>query len=64
MGTVLDPDVSGPDLQDSNSLRLSIGVGLSWRSPFGPIRIDMAHAALKEDFDKDEFFRFSFGTRF
>ncbi|MCS5605975.1 MAG: BamA/TamA family outer membrane protein, partial [Alphaproteobacteria bacterium] len=48
----------------SNSLRLSIGVGLSWRSPFGPIRIDMAQAVLKEDFDKDEFFRFSFGTRF
>ena len=64
MGTLLDPDVSGRDLQDSNSLRLSIGVGLSWRSPFGPIRIDMAQAVLKEDFDKDEFFRFSFGTRF
>ena len=64
MGTLLDPDVRGRDLQDTKSLRLSIGVGLSWRSPFGPIRIDMAQAVLKEDFDKDEFFRFSFGTRF
>ena len=63
-GTLLDPDVSGANLQDSKNPRVSIGVGLSWRSPFGPIRVDLAQAVIKEDFDKDEFFRFSFGTRF
>ena len=63
-GTLLNPDVSGANLQDSKDPRFSIGVGLSWRSPFGPIRIDLAQAVIKEDFDKDEPFRFSFGTRF
>ena len=43
---------------------LSAGVGLSWRSPFGPVRIDFAQAILKEDFDETELFRFSFGTSF
>ena len=63
-GALMDPDVSGPNLLDSSSPRLSIGVGVSWRSPFGPIRVDLAQAVVKEDFDKDELFRFSFGTRF
>lgn len=49
---------------DDNSLRASAGVGLSWRSPLGPVRIDLAKAYLKEDYDSEEVFRFSFGTRF
>ena len=64
IGTLLDPDVSGPDLLDSKEPRVSIGVGVSWRSPFGPIRVDLAQAVVKERFDKEELFRFSFGTRF
>ena len=63
-GVLADPDVSGPGLEDSNSPRVSIGFGFSWRSPFGPIAIDFAEAVVKEDFDETEFFRFSFGTRF
>jgi len=63
-GTLLNPDVSGANLQNSKDPRFSIGVGLSWSSPFGPIRVDLAQAVIKEDFDKDELFRFSFGTRF
>lgn len=57
-----DTDLAG--VEDENSLRGSAGVGASWRSPFGPVRIDLAAPFLKEDFDKDELFRFSFGTRF
>ena len=64
VGTLLDPDVSGTNLQTSNSLRQSIGIGVSWRSPFGPIRVDLALPVVKEDFDQEEPFRFSFGTRF
>jgi outer membrane protein insertion porin family len=45
-------------------LRASAGLGISWRSPFGPIRVDYAVPYLEEDFDKDESFRFNFGTRF
>ena len=48
----------------TESIRLSAGVGISWRSPFGPVRVDVAQAILKEDFDETELFRFSFGTSF
>ena len=57
-----DADQTG--VQDSKSLRAAAGVGASWRSPFGPIRIDLAKPYISEDYDKDELFRFSFGTRF
>jgi outer membrane protein insertion porin family len=59
------PDgVSDDDLQDSGTLRASAGIGLSWLSPLGPIAVDFSDAFLKEDEDKTEVFRISFGTRF
>ena len=45
-------------------LRVAAGFGISWRSPLGPIRVDLAFPIIKEDYDKVEEFRFSFGTRF
>jgi len=55
---------AGETFVDENSLRLAAGVGASWRSPLGPIRVDLAFPIIKEDYDKDQPFRFSFGTRF
>lgn len=49
---------------DGQAVRVSAGVGLSWRSPFGPIRVDFGFPIVKEDFDEEERFRFNFGTRF
>ncbi len=63
-GSLTEVDVNGPGLVDSGSLRASVGVGVSWTTPLGPIRIDLAEAILSEDYDDKEFFRFSFGTRF
>lgn len=63
-GSLFDIDEVGGGIDDVSSLRAAAGVGLSWRSPMGPIRIDFAQPILDEDFDKDEVFRFSFGTRF
>lgn len=58
-------EFSPPDVfRDSASIRWSAGVGLSWKSPFGPIRLDLAYPIQKEDYDQTETFRFSFGTRF
>lgn len=51
-------------VEESQSLRASVGAGISWDSPFGPIQVDLGFAVLKEDFDETEVFRFSFGTRF
>ncbi|MBI1205877.1 MAG: outer membrane protein assembly factor BamA [Azospirillum sp.] len=63
-GTLTGLDRTGPTVQDTGSLRLASGVGVGWKSPFGPIRVDLAIPILKEEFDKKEEFRFSFGTRF
>lgn len=61
----VDADPRGSEqIFDDNSVRLSVGVGMSWKSPVGPIRIDYAVPVLKEEYDKEEKFRFSFGTRF
>jgi outer membrane protein insertion porin family len=53
-----------PQVEDSPALRASVGIGLNWRSPLGPIRLDLAVPIKKESFDKTQFFRVSFGTRF
>lgn len=57
-------DASGSTIEDGHYLRASAGVGLSWRSPMGPIRIDLALPYLKESYDQEEIFQFNFGTRF
>ena len=44
--------------------RLSIGVGVNWVSPFGPLRIDVAKAILKQEGDETKFFSFNVGTQF
>jgi len=65
VGTLAKSGISGdPGVADERSLRLSVGTGLSWKSPFGPIRVDFAIPILKESYDRKEIFRFSFGTRF
>jgi len=64
VGTLYDIDESGTDLLDESSIRVSAGLGLSWRSPFGPVRVDVATPITSEDFDEEELFRFNFGTRF
>lgn len=63
-GVLSEVDASGPNVFDSKAIRVSAGLGVSWRSPLGPVRLDFALPVVKEDEDKDEFFRFSFGTRF
>lgn len=64
VGSLWSLDDSGVGVVDDNSLRASVGVGMSWRSPFGPIRVDLATPVIKEDYDDKEVFRFNFGTRF
>lgn len=63
-GSLWSLDDSGPEVLDKSSLRASAGVGMSWRSPFGPVRVDLATPLADEEFDKREAFRFNFGTQF
>ncbi|MBM2711827.1 outer membrane protein assembly factor BamA [Mesorhizobium caraganae] len=45
-------------------LRASVGVGLLWSSPFGPIRIDYAIPVKKESTDDVQEFNFGMSSRF
>lgn len=49
---------------DSKTIRSSVGVGLIWDSPFGPLRFDYAIALSKDQNDRTQAFRFSGGTTF
>ncbi|MBN8967898.1 MAG: outer membrane protein assembly factor BamA [Rhizobiales bacterium] len=51
---------------DTNSMRIrsSVGVGLIWASPFGPLRIDYAVPINKVTGDRIQEFRFGGGTTF
>ena len=49
---------------DTNSVRSSVGVGLVWDSPFGPMRFDYSFPITKESYDRVQQFRFGGGTKF
>ncbi len=63
-GTLTTLDTSDSNYLDSGSIRLSSGAGLSWTSPFGPIRIDYSYAILKESYDRTETISFNVGNLF
>lgn len=69
-GLVCTPNTSGAAgfdeafLGDSVSPRLAVGVGVSWNSPFGPFRFDLAKALLKQPGDNPKLFQFNVGTQF
>ena len=59
-----DIDQSGPGVLDKNALRLSVGTGVSWASPMGPVTVDFGAPIIRQNYDKTQIFRFNFGTRF
>lgn len=66
--TLIANTLSGPFkevfLGDSWKPRVSIGFGVNWNSPFGPFRIDIAKALIKQDGDDTKLFTFNVGTAF
>ncbi len=63
-GSLFGSDLDPTKINDSNSIRTSIGASVLWDSPVGPVRFDFTEAINKETFDKTEFFQFSGGTNF
>ncbi|WP_223967281.1 outer membrane protein assembly factor BamA [Bradyrhizobium sp. ma5] len=54
----------GLSYDDSKVVRTSVGVGLIWQSPFGPLRFDYAVPLTKGAYDRVQEFRFGGGTTF
>jgi outer membrane protein insertion porin family len=51
-------------LGDTWKPRVSVGIGVNWNSPFGPFRIDVAKALVKQEGDDTKLFQFNVGTQF
>lgn len=51
-------------VHNPKSIRSSVGVGLLWASPMGPIRFDYAWVLSKDRFDVEQRFRFTGGGTF
>ena len=51
-------------LENSEEIRSSLGVGLDWFSPIGPLNFTLAQPLSKGTNDKTETFRFNLGTTF
>ena len=60
----VDDRGTGADIEDSSAPRVTLGGGISWNSPFGPVIVDLGFPVIKEDFDEKEVLSFSFGTQF
>jgi len=49
---------------NANDLRASVGIGVSWLSPIGPLRIAFANPVRKFEGDRIQRFQFQIGTSF
>ena len=49
---------------DNSGIRSSVGLGLDWLTPVGPLTFSFAHPITKESTDIEEAFRFNIGTTF
>jgi outer membrane protein insertion porin family len=55
---------NGICLQDDKTIRTSVGGSILWNSPLGPLRLDIAQAIGKTDFDKTQLIQFGASTKF
>ena len=56
--------VDDETLDDGSELRSSIGLGVEWFTPVGPLSFSLASPITKSSTDKTETFRFNLGTTF
>jgi outer membrane protein insertion porin family len=57
--------VPGPcPIKDSLAVRASAGLSIGWKSPFGPIQVDLGVPILKTEYDRPQILHFTAGTGF
>ena len=51
-------------IQDGSKIRSSVGVGVDWLTPVGPLNFSLSEVITKQNTDVEESFRFNLGTTF
>ncbi len=51
-------------ISDNSKIRSSVGLGVDWLTPIGPLSFTFAEPITKADSDITESFRFNLGTTF
>jgi len=62
-GTACNP-APLPCVKDEMAPRGSAGISIAWKSPFGPVKIDIGYPFLKQDYDKIQAIHFGAATNF
>ena len=52
------------EVKDSKNIRSSVGVGVDWYTPIGPLSFSLAQPITQDSTDQTETFRFNIGTTF
>lgn len=63
-GNCVEANGAPCQITSSSAPRVGAGVGISWRTQFGLINIDLAPFVIRQRGDQTQVFRFGFGTRF
>ena len=56
--------ITGSTIDQNSNIRAAGGVGVAWKSPMGPISVDLSYPFMKQSGDKTQIFKFNFGTKF
>lgn len=64
VGSLWNTPEKGATIFDDQAPRVTVGAGVMWSSPFGPIRVDLGYALKKDTQDRKQSLRFGFGQRF
>jgi outer membrane protein insertion porin family len=51
-------------IDDSSKIRSSLGIGVDWFTPIGPLNFSLSQILSKNSTDETETFRFNLGTTF
>lgn len=51
-------------IRDNLGMRVTAGVAVNWKSPFGPVEIDLGYPLVKEKYDKPQAIWLNAGTQF
>ena len=55
---------SSSSCKDDLAPRVSVGIAINWKSPFGPVEVDVGYPIVKQSYDKPQAIRLSAGTQF